>query len=446
MQRIGRDKSTAIRKRFPLFAVGLCISILLVVGIRELHTGKPLNTASTSGPELPTHSSDRSTRVELNDANPTLVLGDIKASDAQSLASLLGPCNDFKETAFALLVPTGGFEAAGSVTSTQAEDFERGAGIHEGGGWTVCDHVSLYGTNTFPYFLTRLLAFEIPASTILEFGCGLGLTADYISRFSPHGARVICIEPYPMLSEVINRRPWPQRPVQLTMDLFEPAAVSCRRHLTHVANFDLVYSFEVAEHLPLDVQDELADFLVQSTKKLLFFSSAQLGQKGQGHIGLRPVFPVDGKSESEHMISWKEMFESRGLIFMPHLRQVARFAAHPIRSYDIHRNLLVFRRADVAADLDEQYKAHTTKLPDFYGGGKKGLYQERFHPNNTVREAFKRGVAAGLWPELDYLIHAGSCSKRSNKSEIHTTIATHRNKSFEARSFKTQRFISPNKS
>lgn len=417
------------------FVVGFCIVSFSLMLIKDVNREKPLKTVTSSWSELPTHSSDRGTLDKRYDAEPTFLPKDMSSGDSD-LASFLGPCDDFKETNFASLIPT------------QEDDLKR-ASIHGGWGWTACDHVSLYGTNTFPYFLARLLAFEIPAKSVLEFGCGLGLTADYISRFSPHGARVICIEPYPMLSEVINRRPWPQRPVQLTMDVFQSAALDCRRHLTNVIKFDLVYSFEVAEHVPLEVHDELADFLVQSTNRILFFSAGRLTQKGQGHIGLRPVFPgADGTkvngSEHRRMTSWKEMFESRGLIYMPHFRQVARYSAHPIRSYDIVLNLLVFRQADTAADLDEQYEAHTGKLPEFYGGQKQGLYGERFHADNTVRNAFKRGVAAGLWPELDYLIHAGSCDKRVNKSEIRTTMAT----GSDAQHFKRRkirRFTSPTK-
>ena len=151
-----------------------------------------------------------------------------------------------------------------------------------GGAWTPCTHLREVGLN-LGVFLMRFLAFELKPSTVLEFGCGLGTTADYLARFVPNGTHVTCIEPEPMLSEVFSRRPLPLRPTQLAFDALEKSKASSRECARTIERrgFDLVYSFEVAEHV--SSVDALVPLLARSTRKWLVFSAAHPGQIGIGH-------------------------------------------------------------------------------------------------------------------------------------------------------------------
>ena len=73
-----------------------------------------------------------------------------------------------------------------------------------GGEWSACTHLQLYGMNVAPMFL-RFIALVLQPARALEVGCGLGTTADFISRFSPVSQLVACVEPDPMLGEVSAR-------------------------------------------------------------------------------------------------------------------------------------------------------------------------------------------------------------------------------------------------
>ena len=54
--------------------------------------------------------------------------------------------------------------------------------LYLGGSWTVTDHLCAYGFN-WPEPLGRFLTFQLKPKRVLEFGCGLGLTADYLGDF-----------------------------------------------------------------------------------------------------------------------------------------------------------------------------------------------------------------------------------------------------------------------
>ena len=201
----------------------------------------------------------------------------------------------------------------------------------DGGEWTACTHLQRYGLNLALYFL-RFLAFELKPKTALEFGCGLGTTADYLARFSPGGAAVTCLEPEPMLGEVFDRHP--TRSAQLAVDVFTTEGLACRSQLSET-KFDLVYSVEVAEHVSAEHHPKLVKFLAEAVAPggRLVFSAARKGQGGTGHI--------DASSRSRK--EWEALFAAKGLELDNGLSQMARRSAYPERSYDIYKNVFVMR-------------------------------------------------------------------------------------------------------
>ena len=151
----------------------------------------------------------------------------------------------------------------------------------DGGHWSACTHIQIYGTN-FAAFFARHLAYGIQPKTVLEFGCGLGTTSDFLARFVPGGSKVVCVEPEAMLGEVFAGSKWfPQRPIQLAMLSFAPEAKSCSDKLFSTEmQFELVLSLEVAEHVPPEHTAELIERLARATSKYLVFSAARPGQGG----------------------------------------------------------------------------------------------------------------------------------------------------------------------
>ncbi|KAH8068149.1 hypothetical protein JL720_12239 [Aureococcus anophagefferens] len=86
-----------------------------------------------------------------------------------------------------------------------------------------------------------------------------------------------------MLGEVFasKSRVHPQRPYQLAVDVFDPAAKRARDLFAR--KFDLVLSFEVAEHLDSDRLAPLVERLAAATGRYLVFGrAAEAG--GTGHI------------------------------------------------------------------------------------------------------------------------------------------------------------------
>jgi SAM-dependent methyltransferase len=65
-------------------------------------------------------------------------------------------------------------------------------------------------------------------------------------------------------------------------------------------SIDLVYSFEVAEHLPPELGERLVEFMCQIDAPTVVFSAAQPGQGGTGHVNERP---------SAH---WAQRFAEKG--------------------------------------------------------------------------------------------------------------------------------------
>merc|ERR1719413_15496 len=110
--------------------------------------------------------------------------------------------------------------------------------------------------------------------------------SDFVARFA--GARVTCVEPENTLGELIMSLRSDMRGngelQQLAVNIFseESKVQSCVN--SGALKSDLVYSFEVAEHIPAKFHDRLVSILANATGKWLVFSAARPGQGGTGHI------------------------------------------------------------------------------------------------------------------------------------------------------------------
>ena len=301
----------------------------------------------------------------------------------------------------------------------------------EGGEWSACTHIKLYGMN-FASFFARHLAYGLKPKSTLEFGCGLGTTSDFLARFVPGGSKVVCVEPEAMLGEVFGEgssQAFPHRPLQLSMLSFAPEAKQCSDALyTPEMDFELVLSLEVAEHVPPEFTDELIQRLATATSKYLVFSAARPGQGGTGHI-----------DESMHDREWWiERFTNadRGpgagkLKLLPQLSRSMRVLTGWDRAYDFGTNLIAFGAPGVEDILEVPQIAYDCSFnpPIFTGKQLRGdpKDQEYAKQNNLPldlsiekpcerppaedlvnyhekRRQWLEGHAQALWPELDLLI------------------------------------------
>ena len=305
---------------------------------------------------------------------------------------------------------------------------------NEGGEWSACTHISIYGMN-FAAFFARHLAYGLKPKSVLEFGCGLGTTSDFLARFVPGGSKVVCVEPEPMLGEVFGgegtSRSFPSRPLQLSMLSFAPDAKDCSDALFNEdMGFELVLSLEVAEHVPAEFTDELIQRLARATTKYLVFAAARPGQGGTGHI-----------DESMHTRDWWiEKFTNvdrgngRGkLHLLPQLsRGIRMMTGFTDRAYDFGTNLIAFGAEgvddilevpqiahdcffnpwpvgkEVYGDKEDRKYASEHDLPEFLENKRPCLAwnEEGFDADSyrMKRSLWVEGQAQALWPELDLLI------------------------------------------
>jgi SAM-dependent methyltransferase len=109
------------------------------------------------------------------------------------------------------------------------------------------------------------------ARSYLDVGGGSG---GFAAQFKRTGRHVTAIE-YNALGRWFTRRLGvPSYGFDLTLS--EPTPVP--------GTFDVVYSFEVAEHLPPDLGQRLVEFMAQRANVAIVFTAAAPGQGGMGHI------------------------------------------------------------------------------------------------------------------------------------------------------------------
>jgi len=95
--------------------------------------------------------------------------------------------------------------------------------------------------------------------------------------------------------------------------------------------YDLAYSFEVAEHLPPELGDRLVAFLAASAPTVVF-TAAPPGQGGSGHI-----------NEQERPY-WVERFRNHGMMERQELRARVAAGFRDARSSWLAANVMVFTR------------------------------------------------------------------------------------------------------
>ena len=235
--------------------------------------------------------------------------------------------------------------AALTDESRDRRSFNSGTGF-SGGAWSHCLHLRHYGLNMDFGLAGSLLSLR-PRSA-LELGCGLGLYTGFLHSVAGT-TPAVGVEPMPMPS--IGFRGATQLIANLLVGSSNesvdggssrsPATAAAAACEATLGAYDLVFSIEVAEHLPLSMHAALADLLVRHVSGFLVFSAGRIGQPGVGHIGNRPAD------------EWIELFTSRGLIPLPRTTKHFRGAA---RNHEHRVNLLAFaaRGAPLGRAHDEE--------------------------------------------------------------------------------------------
>jgi hypothetical protein len=197
----------------------------------------------------------------------------------------------------------------------------------DGGAWTAKTHLSSYGFNVDWGLLEVLedacrqienshnepdsqwrqyvgndnahplngfwVAPKVVDAKVIEIGCGVGVYVDaLVKEQNKRKRKVFGIEPNPM-GGTFNRKHG--GPKQLAVNFLEHGntleyAKVIRDKNINGQFFDLIYSIEVFEHMPLDRHLDAAYFLagLAQVGSKLIFGAGSPGQTGTGHIGNRP--------------------------------------------------------------------------------------------------------------------------------------------------------------
>jgi SAM-dependent methyltransferase len=281
--------------------------------------------------------------------------------------------NDY-ETAIG--APAGETTSGTTATTTHHQDDSRssatgGGGVvvgSSGGAWTAETHLTQYGFNVDAGLVRVLEAscrdvenarndgsqwsrhpsldapigglWRPPAIVdcrVLELGSGVGVYVDALKKDqAKRNRQVFGIEPNRM-GGVYERRNGPRQLLVDIMATTDPVglAKSVLRDQLKKTNgnddgkFDLLYSIEVCEHMPLDRHEDAAVFLATLARPgtKLIFGAAHPGQGGTGHIGNRK------KSE------WESILDNVG--FVKH-EQETLAVAHELDEYNHKVNTQVY--------------------------------------------------------------------------------------------------------
>ena len=260
---------------------------------------------------------------------------DVRAlrADSVACAGAASSFADVKSSALRSVVEQSGTPQSQKLPSPAVNSNQRKVGS-DGGAWTAETHLSVYGFNP-DWGLMEVLEDavreienthntedsqwhqaqhsdplhplngmwkppKVVDAKVLEVGCGVGVYVDALKKESAKKNRkVFGIEPNPMGGVFLRKK----GPKQLAVNFLEQGdtfayATELRQKNLHGDYFDLIYSIEVFEHMPMDRHVDAARFLSGLARPgtKLIFGAATPGQAGRGHIGNRK------KSEWEQIL------------------------------------------------------------------------------------------------------------------------------------------------
>lgn len=120
--------------------------------------------------------------------------------------------------------------------------------------------------HAYDKFLAHAISKILPNEKVIDFGCGRG---DYLSFLSEKGFDCIGIEGTPEISKIAAFNNI------INADLTEKLNIGCK---------GTVISLEVAEHIPIQYENDFLDNLDRHCSGMMILSWAVVGQGGHGHI------------------------------------------------------------------------------------------------------------------------------------------------------------------
>jgi SAM-dependent methyltransferase len=176
------------------------------------------------------------------------------------------------------------------------------------------------GLQNAPKVVEAVRATFPAARSVIDVGCGSGAFA---AEFSRKGIKAIGLEHSPHGVRLARAQGVDCR----NFDVAKPRAPQ----ISETA--DLVYSFEVAEHVPAALAGDFVQFMSE-LGPLIIFAAAHPGQGGIGHINEQPTS------------YWIQKFDAAGFRYSPDETEALRLVFQNHQTSDwFFKNTCVFRRA-----------------------------------------------------------------------------------------------------
>lgn len=129
-------------------------------------------------------------------------------------------------------------------------------------------------------FIGDLIMGHFHLESAIDFGCGCGFLIERIFR---HGAsKILGIEGSSEACEI-----WKSEIIEPVRDRLIIADIT--KPVDTDGTYDMAVCMEVAEHIHDEFQDVLVTKIASSANKWVWWTAAQPGQKGDGHINCRPL-------------------------------------------------------------------------------------------------------------------------------------------------------------
>jgi len=176
------------------------------------------------------------------------------------------------------------------------------------------------------HFLADAMAAHLKPTSAIDWGCGCGFI---LEKLQMHG--IIDLIGIEGSSEVKSYIPRSLKDKIIIADAL----------LYKSKIYDLAISIEVAEHIKLEDSGKFVNAVCNSASKYVWWSAAQIGQKGTGHINCQPLSFWEDVFKEVNLFEpdWEKRYEISQAMLVNH---------QLVLGYNwLHSNFLLFRRKDV---------------------------------------------------------------------------------------------------
>jgi hypothetical protein len=160
-------------------------------------------------------------------------------------------------------------------------------------------------------FIGDMIYVSFRVNSVIDWGCGCGFLLD---RLFKHGVtKVLGIEGSTEVVEFWKSElPSELQSKLVVADVTQPLDID--------GPYDMAVCMEVAEHLSEEYAEDFVKRVANSATKLIWWTAAQPGQGGTGHINCQPVHYWEELFEhnSEFRVDWEKTYEMKSIMLQNH--------------------------------------------------------------------------------------------------------------------------------